>query len=288
MRLRKGDNSTDVALWQGFLNKQGFDYVKADTAFGPATEKATKGFQRICGITDDGIVGTNTIHQAKLRGFAGFGSAPTTAPAVNFTHSGPYKNNGPVRQYTDAEILARVESLDTFKGWQDGWYDIWVRSAADKYDEFDDVCFTYKVEKGVPIFKMKRIGTSHTGSFGLMNFRTYNSRGCAVLKADHMVYGYGQYGYHKQNPKNPCYRQVKSWPYYRDNNRNRKAEEIGQLFYDIIGANVHRVRGIAKWIRNWSVACLVTKSEAVFNTWLKMLVDDGKPPLNMVILKEFG
>jgi peptidoglycan hydrolase-like protein with peptidoglycan-binding domain len=75
MLLRKGDNNTNVALWQAFLQKQGMKYVVADASFGDATEKATREFQRMCAISADGIVGDLTISQATVRGFAGFSNA---------------------------------------------------------------------------------------------------------------------------------------------------------------------------------------------------------------------
>jgi hypothetical protein len=79
MLLKKGDHNTNVALWQGFLNSQGFSKVIADASFGPETERATIAFQRMCVLRDDGIVGDATIAHAKLRGFAGFNNG-NTAP----------------------------------------------------------------------------------------------------------------------------------------------------------------------------------------------------------------
>ena len=191
-----------------------------------------------------------------------------------------------MRPYKDQEIIARVEGLDTFEGWKPGYYDIWVRSKADLYDRFDDRAFLYVVKKkgDTPKFLHARTGTSNAGSFGLLHFRTYNREGCAVLKSDTIVYGSHAYGLHKGKP---AYRQVKGFPYYRDNDMDHKAEEIGPVHNDIIGANIHRASTLSWFIKNWSVACLVTQQLAFFLAWLGILIKAGKPPLNVAILKEF-
>lgn len=194
-----------------------------------------------------------------------------------------------MRTFTDKEILDRVEGLSSFKGWEKGIYNIWVRSGADGFDIFDDKCFTYQVrETGKrPVFVMARSGTTNAGSYGLKHFRDYNSLGCAVLKADHMVYSSHVKGFHKRNPLNPAYVQARPWPYFRDANRNSKAEEIGREYLDIIGANDHRAGIFSRFIRNWSTACLVTAVRRQYDAWLAFMRKNGYPPLNTAILKEF-
>jgi hypothetical protein len=189
-----------------------------------------------------------------------------------------------MRSFRDEEVLYRVEQLPTFKGWIDGIYDIWIRSKKDEYDRFDDKVFTYIVEDGVPKFVMACTGTSNAGSFGLMNFKLWNNRGCAVLKSDVIVYGSHAYGLHKGKP---AYRQVKNFPYFRDGDRDRKAEEIGPEFSEPIGANCHRAGTMSVFINNWSVACLVRNQLAQFQRWLGYLISKGKPRLNVAILKEW-
>lgn len=192
-----------------------------------------------------------------------------------------------LRAYNDKDIIDRVASLPSFRGWADGWYEIWIREnrTPANYDRFCDKAYTYEVIGGVPIFRMVRMGTSTAGSFGLQNFATYNSRGCAVLKSDQMVYGSHAYGLHKG--KKPAYRQVKGFPYFRDNDKDKRAEEIGVEYNEPIGANIHRAGPMSMFIRNWSVACLVTQAESAFLKWLNMLVAAGKPLLNVAILKQF-
>lgn len=192
-----------------------------------------------------------------------------------------------MRNFTDDEILERVASLPTFDGWKEGVYDIWVRSKADKFDAFDDKAFTYYVHRdGITIdFLLARNGTTNAGSYGLKHFSDYNHEGCAVLKSDVIVYNSHTYGLHKG--KKPAYRQAKAWPYYRDNNKNDRAEEIGAVHNDIIYANIHRAGQNSTSIKNWSVACLVTANEAKFLQFLAINKKYGNKPLTAVILKEW-
>lgn len=273
------------AGWQAFLNTQGFR-LTVDGKPGPATDRATKAFQTAHGLRPDGIVGPNTIATAKEKGFLTV--VEPVEPPKGIISRLTSLVTGKLRAYTDAEVLKRVEThARGFDEWKDGWYEIFIRAAADKYDEFDDVAFTYQVIDGVPHFRMRRTVTTNAGSFGLLHFDTYNPLGCAVLQSDRFVRDSYGFGFHKFKKNNPCYRQIKSWFFYRDGNRNKRAEEIGEVFFGIIGANIHRVRGFARWIKNWSVACLVTQSEKEFDAWLDMMVKAGKPLLSVAILKEF-
>jgi hypothetical protein len=188
-----------------------------------------------------------------------------------------------MRAFTDDEVLARVSSLPTFTGFPKGPMDVWIRSAADVFDSFDDKAFTYECygDTKPPKFIMSRIGTTNAGSYGLKQFNDYNHLGCAVLKSDVIVYDSHAYGLHKNKP---AYRQVKGFPYFRDNNRNERAEEIGKEYGDIILANVHRAGVNSTVINNWSTACLVTANLAKFMEWLSWM---NKRSLTVCILKEW-
>jgi len=191
-----------------------------------------------------------------------------------------------MRNFTDAEILARVEMLPDFEGWKKGIYDIWIRSAADNFDSFDDKGFTYHVatDGGIAKFIMARNGTTNAGSYGLKNFQEYNHEGCAVLKSDCMVYDSHIHGLHKGKE---AYRQNKSFPYFRDSNRNNRAEEIGDEKSGIILANIHRAGVNSTVIKNWSTACVVTANLAKFMQFLQFCNSVRNPPVTLVILKEF-
>jgi hypothetical protein len=191
-----------------------------------------------------------------------------------------------VRSYNDRELIDRVTThARGFEGWRRGVYDIWVRSSEDQMDAFDDKVYTFSVaeDHAMPEFRMLCTGTTNAGSYGLKRFRDYNPLGCAVLEADRIVYGSHIYGHHKNYR---AYRQAKGWPYYRDNDRDDKAEEIGRVYNDIIFANCHRAAAVGESTRiyNWSVACLVRNKA---NQWFAWLAYMDKRPLNGCILKEF-
>jgi hypothetical protein len=188
-----------------------------------------------------------------------------------------------VKNYTDEQLLARVASLPTFKGFpKDGFLDVWVRSAKDEFNTFDDKAYTFQCfPDKKPVFKMVCSGTTNAGQFGLEHFDEYNSLGCAVLKADCIVYDSHEYGLHKGKP---AYRQKRGFPYFRDNDTDKKAEEIGKQYGDIIGANCHRAGANSTVIANWSTACLVRNVEKQFLSWLLLM---NKNTLNVAILKEF-
>lgn len=189
-----------------------------------------------------------------------------------------------MREFTDEEVLARVKGLSTFKGFPKGPMDVWIRSSADQFDSFDDKAFTYECygDTKLPKFVMARVGTTNAGSYGLKHFDDYNHLGCAVLKSDIIVYDSHKNGLHKGKP---AYRQAKGFPYFRDNNKNERAEEIGKEYEDIIFANVHRAGQNSTVIKNWSTACLVTANLTKFLDWMKYM---NKRPLTVCILKEWA
>lgn len=192
-----------------------------------------------------------------------------------------------MRTFTDEEIITRVEGLSTFKGWpsENEVVDVWVRAKPDaaNYDHFVDKVFTYVIKNGTPQFVMACTGTSNAGSAGLMHFDKYNREGCAVLASDTLVYKSHGYGMHKG--KYPAYVERNGFPYYRDGNKNKFAEEIGPVHTDIIGANCHHAGMHSEYIGGWSVACLVRNDLAQFEKWMTFMAK--RPTLSVAILKEF-
>lgn len=191
-------------------------------------------------------------------------------------------------KYTDEQLISRVEThAKGFQGWKKGVYDIWVRhnDLPSEMDAFNDKVYTFNVEteNAEPQFRMVCTGTSHAGSYGLKQFSKYNSLGCGVLEADRIVYNSHFYGHHKNYT---AYRQGKGFPYYRDNDKDNLAEEIGKVYTDIIYANCHRAAqaGESTRIYNYSVACLVRNKS---NQWFAWLAYMAKRPLSVAILKEF-
>jgi len=189
-----------------------------------------------------------------------------------------------VRKYKATELLERVEKLETFKGWKIGIFDIWVRSTEDLYNQFDDKVYTFQCfeDNKRPSFMMVCTGTTNAGAQGLKNFDEYNSKGCAILKADTIVYNSHVFGKHRG--KYDAYIQNKSFPYFRDNDKDNLSEEIGVEYNNIIGANCHKAGEHSTQIDGWSLACLVRNQRKQYDAWLVFM---NKRPLTVAILKEF-
>ena len=193
-----------------------------------------------------------------------------------------------MRTFTDNEVLDRISGLDTFQGFPNGPMDVWIRSQEDKFDVFDDKAFTYECYGAgqTPKFIMGRQGTSNAGSYYLVD-HLENPLGCAVLKSDEIVYESHRFGYHHHNPNNPAYVEMKGFPYFRDPNRNHKAEEIGPEYDDVIGANIHHAGAHSTIIYNWSAGCLVTSELSKFQAFMLYMKSQGYPLLTVCILKEW-
>jgi hypothetical protein len=199
-------------------------------------------------------------------------------------------NGSNVRSYTDEQILKRVsEKAAGFKGFPKGILDVWVRSNEDEFNRFDDKVYTFECfgDEKPPQFVMVCSGTTNAGRVGLMDFKKRGLSGCAVLKADVIVYNSHVFGDHKGKPAYVQSRKAGEFvpfPYFRDSNRNTKCEEIGDMFHDRIGANCHRAGVASTEIGGWSVACLVRNVEKQFLAWLKFM---NKRPLTVCILNEW-
>jgi hypothetical protein len=63
--LKPGDTGAQVKLLQRALTSLGFSTGTVDGGYGPATEAATKSFQRSVGLKADGIVGPATLRALK-------------------------------------------------------------------------------------------------------------------------------------------------------------------------------------------------------------------------------
>ncbi len=194
-----------------------------------------------------------------------------------------------MKNYTDKQILDRVESLSSFKGWKKGIYDFWIRSNKDEYNIMDDKVFTYECleDDKRPKFIMKCTGTSNAGATGLKHYESYNKLGCAVALGDYICYNSHVYGLHGKT-KYPAYIQRldkgEQYPYTRDNDKDEKSENYGKIYTDRIGMNCHKAGRITYYINGNSVACLVRNIEEEFNKWMKFM---NKRPLSVSILNEF-
>jgi hypothetical protein len=190
-----------------------------------------------------------------------------------------------VRQYTDKEIIDKVKTLSGFSKIPTNYFLVGIRSNEDAFNTFDDKFYLFKGEQCHSVYK----GTTNPGSTGLQKFEDYNKLGCAVLKSDTIVYDYAERGWHRG--KVFAYRQVKPFPYYRDSNRNSKAEEVGQVYNDIIYANIHPASYLMgdvvekTQINGWSLACQVFSIRQEFDEFMEITKDQNT--LTYCLLKEF-
>ena len=189
-----------------------------------------------------------------------------------------------VRSYTDKQLLNRVLDLDTFTHYPTDYWLIAVRSDEDEYNKFDDKFYLFKGTQFVAVYS----GTTNTGAKGLKEFDTYNPDGAAVLKADTIVYRSHKRGLSKGRP---VYRQYESFPYFRDNNKNNKAEEIGEERIGVIHAHIHDVKmgnkdEYKEYINGWSLACMVLNNGAQWHEFFNVHTKD-QDFITLCILNEF-
>ena len=166
-----------------------------------------------------------------------------------------------VRGYTDKEIFDRLEYLDStgelkFKRTFGLPLIINIQSKEDAFNVFDDKSYLYTPSND---FVMVTSITTNAGKTGLFSFDRYNSKGVAVLKTD-VFYPRGyKYGLHRGGME--ALRQNVPFLHYRDGNKNKRAEEIGKLYNEIIWANYHGVDynklsvKLQMFINGWSLVC---------------------------------
>lgn len=191
-----------------------------------------------------------------------------------------------VRGYSATEILNRVAKFsDGFTHFPDDYWLIGVRSNEDEFNVADDKFYLFKGEKFVKIM----YGSTNAGERGLKKFDEYNSEGVAHLKANTIVYDYAKRGKHKG--KVWAYRQSKPFPYFRDNNKDTKVDEMGEIHTDIIYANIHPMDYIdwhdftKKWIGGWSLACQIVNNRKEYDEF--MTLTEGQEYLTYCLLQEW-
>lgn len=191
-------------------------------------------------------------------------------------------------KYTDDQLINRVEShAEGFTGWKKGVYLVAVRSNADVLDAFDDKAYLFvcAADGQRPDFKQVATCTTNAGSEGLKKFDSkYGLPGCAVLKANQIVYNSHTLGKHKGQYN--AYIQTKGFPYSRDKDRDNKAETSPPWQSDVIKANVHRASATKTSTINfnWSIACVVMNNPNEFDAFMAFMA--GRP-LSLCLLQEF-
>lgn len=189
-----------------------------------------------------------------------------------------------MKNYTEEQLLNRVKGLKSFIRIPNDYWILGVQSKEDKFNEFDDKFYLFKGEK----FIMATTGTTNAGLTGLKHYDTYNPNGCAVIKTDEWYYTLWKPGLHKGKMR--ALKQYSAIKYYRDWNKNDKAEEIGNINEGIIGINFHTASYqpysvITRLIGGWSTGCQVANNTSDYYKILDLI--GNQKEVSYCLIKEF-
>lgn len=190
-----------------------------------------------------------------------------------------------VRGYRTEELLERVRSLQSFKGFPTNYWIIGVQSQEDETNIFDDKFYLFKGEE----FQQVYSGTTNAGIDALTGYDKVGLNGAAVWKTNIIYYDLYSPGKHKG--KMDALRQVKSIYYYRDKDKDGKNEEGGELQHGIIGCNLHTNSydttslAVKKLIGGWSYGCQVLNEPEKYRKLMLTLKDQKF--ITYCLLKEF-
>lgn len=165
-----------------------------------------------------------------------------------------------MRTFTDFEVLKRAERIHGFRGFPKEYWLMGIQNKDDHYNEFDDKFFVYYKTT----FIMSLTGTTNAGASALMNYKRFNPLGTAIIKTNEWYHDLWTPGFHKGKMR--CLKQASAILHYRDNNKNRKAEQSGKLYYKNIAAEFHTAtytterNFIRKLIGGWSAGCQVANN----------------------------
>lgn len=180
--------------------------------------------------------------------------------------------NTNVKPYSDLDIFAQAKKVPTFKRTSGLPLLVAIRSNEDEPDKFDDKFYVYDEHNN---FVAVTSGTTNAGVHYLRNFQELKVIGTGVIKANEFYARGYKKGLHQG--KMPCMRQNVPFKYFRDANRNLKAEEIGQLLVGNIAANFHTVdyniksAKVGTVIGKWSAACMVANVVQEYEEILRFL-----------------
>ena len=200
-----------------------------------------------------------------------------------------------VRNYNDSEILNRIASLPSFKGFPAGRYIVGIQSLEDAFNRFDDKFYLFEntgskftKDKTLQKFIMVTSGTTNAGVNGLMKYDDYNPQGVAVIKTNEIYYDGWIYGLHRG--KIQALRQNKPFLISRDGDKDQKVEE-GVSIPVMCGINFHSntyntaSTEVKEIIGAWSLGCQVCNN---MTDYLK-IIELCKPQkvVTYILLKEF-
>ncbi len=190
-----------------------------------------------------------------------------------------------VKRYTDKQLLDQVRTANNYLGLPKDYWILGVKSSEDGYNIFDDKFYLFKGAK----FIMVADGTTNPGGTVLKNYSKYNKKGALIVKSDEWYYDLWRPGMH--NGKMKALKQAEPILYYRDGDKDNRAEEIGELYRGMRGINFHtasynhKVGFIKKFIGGWSAGCQVIADVEKYYKMLNLVY--GQSRTSFVLIKEF-
>jgi hypothetical protein len=210
-----------------------------------------------------------------------------------------------VRNYTDQQIFDRIKSLPSYnpaRGIPDRSM-VLVISNEDTPNGFDDKLYPYK--DGVNPFVVSCTGNPGTPVL-TGGWKKYSPSGAAIIARDECYYD----AYRKTDGKTirhhkdrmPGFRLVKNIKYYRDNDNDNKAEQLGKPIIGNYSTNIHfntytitdKLKNAAKSVFSkvansltigwWSAGCIVLNVEDQYRRLYEMY---DEKPITLFILTEW-
>ena len=200
-----------------------------------------------------------------------------------------------VKGYNDKDILNRIASLPSFKGYPKGFYIVGIQSEEDAFNRYDDKFYLYRndgpeytKDANLQKFILVTSGTTNAGANGLLKYDSYNNEGYAVLKTNEVYYYVWRYGLHRGKMR--ALKQVRAFLISRDGDKDTKVEE-GKSVPAIVGINFHfnsynlSTPEVKEIIGGWSLGCQVCNIATDYNK----IIDLVKPQkdVSYILLKEF-
>lgn len=190
-----------------------------------------------------------------------------------------------VKGYRDQDLINRVTNLDSFVNMPEDYWILGVQSNEDTFNKFDDKFYLFRGYKFIKVLS----GTTNAGKSGLKNYERYNKNGTFVIKTDEWYYGLWKFGYHRGRME--ALKQVRPIKGYRDNDRDNKSEEQGDMIEGMYGINFHTItyNKIKNFWRSliggWSVGCQVANDYDDYKIVLDLVKEQDS--ITYCIIKEF-
>lgn len=144
---------------------------------------------------------------------------------------------------------------------------IGVRNSTPVHNTFDDTLILLYKERGIWIMRQFAM-TTEPGKYWLNNPGRVD--GTAIMVPGQYKGAY-KIGLHKGIYE--CLHQEENICFWRDNDKDNLPEVQSKVFWDKIGANIHRANenGTSTYIEKWSAACQVLASSKDYEVFMSVI-----------------